>query len=362
MGIGASLALGFIKGVNSAKAERTERERLAQEKLLENRKNLTTFVADAVKSNMMEGQVGGIVTGAIEAGEITSMSQILPLVVDLNAEADTNTITYGQISFPVTNEKYYENISGGDLLKAGNTWLNEHENILSNAANRQAFAEYFAQDDDAREFFLQNLTRYTEHYISGNIKYNTGEDGVLRGFYDPKGQFTSVYDFAKQLESPVNTTEMTHTKLIDEAAALGTIGDPKTALVLSFKDTGGTTQSSVVQFSQSEYEAITQLGSNLGFSSPQQLVDNFDDLLIADTPDEAYSVLRKAAFFQSQGYNALTKTGGGSDAMRVSLGQELVTSYGQDRYRMAQAVAPIIKLEEDPSAASSRLSKKHLRS
>ena len=351
MGIGASLALGFIKGVNSAKAERTERERLAQEKLLENRKNLTTFVADAVKSNMMEGQVGGIVTGAIESGEITSMSQILPLVVDLNAEANTNTITYGQISFPVTNEKYYENISGGDLLKAGNTWLNEHENILSNAANRQAFAEYFAEDDDAREFFLQNLTRYTEHYISGNIKYNTGEDGVLRGFYDPKGQFTSVYDFAKQLESPVNTTEMTHTKLIDEAAALGTIGDPKTALVLSFKDTGGTTQSSVVQFSQSEYEAITQLGSNLGFSSPQQLVDNFDDLLIADTPDEAYSVLRKAAFFQSQGYNALTKTGGGSDAMRVSLGQELVTSYGQDRYRMAQAVAPIIKLEEDPSAA-----------
>jgi hypothetical protein len=351
MGMGASLALGFIKGVNSAKAERTERDRLQQEALLENRKNLTTFVSDAVKSNMMTGEIGGAIAAGIEVGQITSMSQILPLIADLNAEADTNTITYGQMSFPVTNKKYYENISGSDLLEAGNTWLGEHERILSDEVTRLAFANYLAQDDDAREYFLQNTTRYTEHYVAGQIKANTGEDGVLRGYSDPKGQFASIYAFANQLKSPVNTMEITNTQLVDEAVANGTIGDPKTALVLSFKDTEGTTQSSVVQFSQSEYGAITQISSNLGFNSPQQLVNNFDDLLIADNVDEAYSVLRRAAFYQSQGYGALNKTAGGSDAMRVSLGMDLIEVFGDDRYRMAQAVAPIIKLEEDPSAA-----------
>lgn len=37
--------------------------------------------------------------------------------------------------------------------------------------------------------------------------------------------------------------------------------------------------------------------------------------------------------------------------MRVSLGTDLIEVFGDDRYRMAQAVAPIIQLEEDPSAA-----------
>lgn len=351
MGMGAALALGFIKGVNSARIERTEKERLEKEALLEQRKGLTTFVADTVKGNMMNGEVGGALIAGIEAGQINSLSEVMPFVADLNAEADTNTITYGQISFPVTTDKYFENISGSDLLEAGNTWLLEHERILSDDATRQAFANYLAQDDDAREYFLQNLTRYTEHYISGQIKAGTGEDGVLRGFYDPEGQFASIYAFANQLESPVNTSEMTNTKLIDEAAALGTIGDTKTALVLSFKDTEGETQSSVVQFNQSEFEALTQIGSNLGFNSPQQLVNNFEDLVLADDADEAYSVLRKAAFYQSQGYGALAKTAGGSQAMRVGLGMDLVQSYGQDRYRMAQSVAPIIQLAEDPSAA-----------
>jgi hypothetical protein len=349
MGMGASLALGFIKGVNSAKAERTEKERLENEALLENRKNLTTFVSDAVKGNMMTGQVGGVVAGAIEAGQVTSMSQILPLIADLNAEADTNTITYGQISFPVITDKYFESISGSDLLQAGNTWLTEHERIFSDEATRQAFANYLAQDDDARGYFLQNLTRYTEHYVAGQIKSNTGEDGVLRGYSDPEGQFASVYDFANQLKSPVNTVEITNTGLIDAAVAAGNIGDPKTALVLSFKDTEGMAQSSVVQFSGPEFEALTQISSNLGFNTPQQLVNNFDDLLIADNADEAYSVLRRAAFYQSQGYGALNKTAGGSDAMRVSLGTDLIEVFGDDRYRMAQAVAPIIQLEEDPS-------------
>lgn len=351
MGIGASLALGFIKGVNSARIERTEKERLEKEALLEQRKGLTTFIADTVKDNMMNGEIGGALIAGVETGQINSLSEVMPFVADLNAEADTNTITYGQISFPVTTDKYFENISGSDLLEAGNTWLLEHERILSDEATRQAFANYLAQDDDAREYFLQNLTRYTEHYISGQIKAGTGEDGVLRGYYDPEGQFASIYAFANQLESPVNTSEMTNTTLIDEAVVSGTIADPKTALVLSFKDTEGTTQSSVVQFNQSEFEALTQIGSNLGFDSAQQLVNNFEDLILADDADEAYSVLRKAAFFQSQGYNALTRTGGGSDVMRLSLGQELVTSFGSDRYRMAQSVAPMIQLEEDPSTA-----------
>ena len=76
MGIGASLALGFIKGVNSATAERTEKKRLEREALLEQRKDLTTGLADLVKKELIGGQPASMIQLGIDSGQITSMSDI----------------------------------------------------------------------------------------------------------------------------------------------------------------------------------------------------------------------------------------------------------------------------------------------
>ena len=97
MGTGASLALGFIKGANSARIERTEKERLEREALLEQRKGLITFVADNVKANMLNGQVGGTLIAGIEGGQINSLSEVMPFVADLNAE-DTGQV-FGDLKY-----------------------------------------------------------------------------------------------------------------------------------------------------------------------------------------------------------------------------------------------------------------------
>lgn len=90
MGIGASLALGFIKGVNSARIERTEQEKLAQEKLLERRGNLTTMISDFVKDEKLDGKAAAHL-------EVLNMQGVLTEAMIFNAVVDLNDEDKGQV-------------------------------------------------------------------------------------------------------------------------------------------------------------------------------------------------------------------------------------------------------------------------
>ena len=121
MGTGASLALGFIKGVNSAKAERTEKARLQNEALLEQRKDLTTGLADLVKNEMVAGNVAAGLQLGIDMGQVTSMSDIYGAINSMS-EASGQGLTLegagGQsIYIPFGEELNYKDYSPFEIAQ-----------------------------------------------------------------------------------------------------------------------------------------------------------------------------------------------------------------------------------------------------
>lgn len=282
--------------------------------------------------------------------------ELMPHLTQLaNNMADVgNTFKIGSISLQKPNKKWDEDLRPDNPLRAGGTWLRYHNQLFSDENMRNKILQELEDNPTAAKLFYGDLNRYTKMYIDGQLLQKAETQYGDRTYRDPKVDYSMLYEYSKT--KPVDTANET---VLGKAVEDGQIEDPSKALVFTFRTPEGKFMKMPMEYTDSKIvEGINNIAILNGYKSAQEYIDDvengFSDRIRAKNPAEAYHVLTVAAGFEMAGYGALNSTAGGDEAMRVNLGMDLQTEFGDDARRQVQSLVPIVTIREEQKSGSKR--------
>lgn len=351
MGVGLSFLSGFLQGTVDAQKEKRQEELLQQQKNQERQDKLGGLVLDLIKEDKLSGEAGAAL---LRKDNLT--------MADLAAAANVmdgidSTIAYGSWKMPKP-EKWEEDIRPDNQLRAGGTWLRTMDLMARNADERARFIAEMQNNPTALENFRNDMLRYSDYYIKGQEKENRNPfTGVTSGYLKPSAAYAPLFDMLAEMNKPVDDNS---DAIIIEANK--DIDTPGNAVVFKFRSEDGTEMVEARQFDAGVYTSLEKIAINLNYkgngnTTPvQQLVNSFQDVYRADNADEAFAVLLTAAELERVGADAFNRTGGANNELAARVGVKLKDIFGDDRIAMAQAMAPLMVLNEDQFQKGSRYS------
>ena len=377
MGFGIALASGFIKEANAIGREKAKAKsdlaQLAQDNAVFEqqelfkariqsgvaRKKRGQEVEDAkrlaVSTALQQGLEDGTLTDAGMQAIGTGGIAIKPEYFDFSKtkaalDSVNNQMKYGIATFQKP-DKWDEDLRADNPKRAGGAWLGYFNNVFGDERRSSAFLEALRTDDNARNLFMNDLQKYSDYYIDGQLIREGIDPDATTSYKAPQADFKQLFDAAESIG--IKTDTDANPKIIKKALENGTIENPNNSVVVTFTSPENVQKKDAIDFSDTDFTSLRKLSQNAGYGdNVQEFVDNFTDFARADTAEDAYEVLLTAAYFQGQGYGALNKTAGGSAEMRANLGNDLQERFGDDPYLMAQSLAPLMTLPEDAGAAS----------
>jgi hypothetical protein len=349
-----SVAQGFMEGkVEQAKQQR-EIDAAEAERRAESDKDFAKAVVDTINSDDFSINKLNLlykVSGRGDQFNPDDYAEFANLANDIE-----NTIAVGTFSFQKP-EKWDEDLRPDNMLRAGGTWLRTFNTIAGDDMQWGKLSEALSKDPAAMRQFTNDFARYNDYYIMGMQKENRNPvSGAVSGYLNPSDAYGTLYTKMNELNAPVADNSDEVTKQLDED-----ITNPGSSVVFKFKDKDGVEQREARQFDEGTYSSLDSIALNLGYvgnenvSAVQQLVNSFADVSRANTADEAYQVLMAAAKLEKAGAFGFNRTAGMNNQSAAYVGNILTDSFGDDRILMVQAMAPLMKLEEDEFNKSSRM-------
>ena len=264
------------------------------------------------------------------------------------ADVDAS-FNYGSVKFQKPNKKWDEDTRGDNQLRAGDTWLRYFNNVFADKQKREELLSELDKNPLAKQKWIGQLTKFSNYYVDGQLqkKMETGSGDTK--FRSPDIMFPVLFNNLPS-KPAINVDE----KVKNAAAERGEIKDPSTALVFTFTAPDGEQRKEPFDYTTTELNSITAMATRAGFSDVQEYIKEFPDKIRAETAEEAYDILLTSADYHSKGYQQLNLTGGGSEAMRVSLGNDLKEDFGGDPYLEAQSLLPLVTIREDKKNESAR--------
>ncbi len=353
MSLFISLASGFLEG--QVEKQRDEALAIQQENEVtaERLKTGRGKVADLISSGKGTQEAVNALVGMYGLDPVGFAN-----VANMLGSADT-TISFGGDAFSIPKpEKWDDNIKASDLAVSGSTWMRTMNEVAQNPELWDKLSQELQNNMSVRKNFDNELNRYADYYTMGMQKKNTNPaTGVVSAYLKPSVAYAPLYEKLRllKLDAPDNSDKVTINNNPD-------IENPANAVVFKFRDTEGVEQLESREFNEGTYKSLGAIALNLGYrgnknTSPvQQLVDKFADVSRADNADEAFQTLLAAAELEKMGASSFNRTGGANTQLASSVGDKLVEKFGSDRVLMAQAMAPLMSLEEDQFNKNSRLS------
>lgn len=282
-----------------------------------------------------------------EVGDILDMS--------LHFNKEDSVIRYGNFTHrkPVNYDK---NINSGDLFVAGKEFFMTIEGILSDPEKSEEFKSELQNNPKALAQFNSDLERNTDYYVNGYQSKNTNPaTGSITGYVPPSEDFPSVFKFQNSVSPNQKITDTSDSVQKENLAIEGTIKNPKNSVVFKFISPEGTQSRDVLEFDEDKFQTLTRIALGLGMGDAQELVDRFQDVSRADNAEDAYGILFAAIDLEIQGATAFNRTSGVNNEKAAQIGSYLLTKFGQDRIMMAQAMQPLMRIDEDNGIRSKRM-------
>jgi len=352
MGIFTSFATGFLEGSVQVQKEKAAAELEQQKTDADRRDKLGTIIFDLIKDDKLTGDQGAELLGRSDL----TRADIAGMVNTIDA-VDSQIFTYGNFRYNKP-EDWDQNIRGDNLLLSGSTWMRTMNTVAQTPKLWDKLSKELQNNPTARKNFDNDFARYADYYTMGMIKENTNlATGVTSAYLEPSKAYAPLYDSLANLkiDAPDNSDKVIIENNKD-------IEIPANSVVFKFKDTEGLQQSEPREFTEGQYTSLEAIAINLGYkgkgntSAVQQLVNNFVDVSRADNAEDAYKVLLAAAELERIGASAFNRTAGVGTEDAARIGNELTQKFGDDRILMAQAMAPLMTLDEDQFNKNSRLS------
>lgn len=342
MGQGIAFASGLFEGMVDAKRRKDEIEKEKITTAADNIKAMQTEVFGLLKSK--EGQA--TVTDALL--EYVGLEGMINLSQPIN-EIDT-TISYGDFNL-TKPEKWDEDLRPDNLLRASGTWLRTFNTYLADPTNREQFLSHMALDNSARNLFQTDLLRYSDMYIDGYMKEKTNPNtGVVSSYLAPQAAYPILFETMKNLPD-VSAGDNTIEKKIAADVNDNLLTNPKTAVVFRWRGAEGEELLETREFKEKDFASLERIATGLNYGTGQQgvqsMVEAFQDVSRADNTDDAYQVLFAAVRLEQLGAADFNRTAGVPYQTANTIGTYLMDTYGQDRIMMAQAMAPLMVLDED---------------
>jgi len=206
-------------------------------------------------------------------------------------------------------------------------------------------------DDAARKQFQTDLLRYSDYYVDGYMKEKTNpQTGVVSSYLAPQAAYPILFDTMKNLPD-LDAGDNTVQKKIDADVSENLLTNPKTAVVFRWRSEEGEELLETREFKEKDFASLERIASGLNYGTGQQgvqsMVEAFQDVSRADNTDDAYQVLFAAVRLEQLGASNFNRTAGVPQPTANAIGNYLMDTYGQDRIMMAQAMAPLMVLDED---------------
>ena len=345
MAMGVAFVSGFLKGMNDVAREKNEKLLKEQELEAERKKMLGGWVVELAKSKNVDTNSEGFKNLASEAG-LSGLANISNTMGDIDS-----SINYGNAKF-VKPKDFDKNILLDNQMRAGGTWLTWANNTFADENSRARLMDELNKNPMAKKKFVGDLQRYSNLFIDGQILKKMETQSGDRTYIQPESAFNILYSNLGDLSGEVGVS--LDEKVVSAAAQKGEIKNPSNALVFTFTTGQNEAKKEPFDFTDTELNAITTIAQRNGYDNPQEYINNFKDVVRADTGREAYQVLITAAEFETKGYGQLNLTGGGSAEMRAQLGNDLIEEFGDDPYMQAQSIVPLVTIQEDKYAAANK--------
>ena len=260
-----------------------------------------------------------------------------------NQMADVDaSFNFGSVKFQKPNKKWDEDLRDDNQLRAAGTWLGYFNNVFADENKRNELMTELNKNPLAKQKWEGQLSKYSNYYIDGQILEKMKTPSGDRTYREPESVFPVLFgNLSSKPTIDVNN------KVKTAAAENGEIKDPSNALVFTFTTPNGEQKKEPFDYTPTELSSITAMATRAGFNDVQKYVDQFPDRVRAETAEGAYDILLTSADYHSKGYQQLNLTAGGSEAMRVALGNDLKEDFGGDPYLEAQALLPLVTIRED---------------
>ena len=376
MGIGIALASGFIRELNQIEKEKrasaAEKARLAQEqatfrsqefykstlRLGESKAAADTArnvaAAKSVSEALQEAIKGGYITEEGMANVGSGATVLKPEWIDLSKTANAmnevaSTFKYGNTKFRKPTEKWDEDLRADNPLRAGGAWLNFFNGYFEDENRGLAFLEDLKGDERAMNRFVEDVNKYSNYYIDGQLKKPNVDPALLSGYQEPESAYGTLFTFLKNNGVKVGDMQEASDKAIKTSAAdAGLIKNPETAVIFKYTTPEGVSKNETFDMEQGQWDSLTRIAATAGYgNNVQGFVNDFTDVSRAESGEQAYGILLDAVDFEIAGYSVFNTTGAGTTQDRIRLGQDLREKYGDDPYPAVQALATIMVVDED---------------
>lgn len=341
MGIFTSFATGFLEGSVQVQKEKAAAE-LEQKKIdAERRDTLGTIVFDLIKDGKLTGDQGAELLGRsdLTRADIAGM---------VNTMADVaGTENFGGYKLNLIQEYDYQKMSG---FERANVFWESFENQLSSEQGFQNALSYFNNNEQARNQ-LANAVRKNEYELRlGNVTRQTAANK------------TGVIDYINLPERYGNSSRLfdelgfqSVSQEADTAIAESVIDfDPETevAVLMNTRQTGGPIEPVAVGVDKSTYALWSEMASNTGYRTVQDMVSDFSvgaDFRQTDETPEQFAfrqndLLTKAATLHGEGFaDFLSNPALASQADTDKYLKRLKDITGGDREQQIQIMSMMVK-------------------
>jgi len=267
-----------------------------------------------------------------------------------NKMADVDaSFNFGSVKFQKPSKKWDEDLRSDNGVRAGGTWLGYFNSVFADEQKRNELLSELEKNPLAKQQWYGELEKYSNYYIDGQILDKMKTPSGDRTYREPESVFNVLFS-----NLPSKPVVDVNNKVKIAAAENGEIKDPSNALVFTFTAPDGEQKKEPFDYTTTQLNSITAMATQAGFNDVQEFIDEFPDTVRATTGQEAYDILLTSADYHSKGYQQLNLTGGGSEAMRVSLGNDLKEDFGGDPYLEAQALLPLVTIREDNKNAAAK--------
>ena len=350
MGIGIAFATGFLKGHTDVAKEKAEKKLKEQELAAEQQGKFSDAFIDYMKSDNPQQNMAEFLRDKAGYNQL-DLSYLGNTLGDIE-----NTERFGNFKFQ-TPENWGQDIRDDNPLRAGGVWLRTVQGLFTDEKSGPALIEELKSNPTALRVFNDKFKMYSDYYVMGMQNENTNPaTGAVSAYLPPSVAFAPLFEAVRGINQPApdNTNQLTIQNNPD-------IENPANSVVFKFRDEQGRQSMEAREFDEGTYTSLQALAINLGYkggqnvSPVQQMVDSYDDVMFANNADEAFKTLFIAAELERAGAGAFNMTGGGSEATRANIGNLLEEKFQGDRFLMAQAMAPLMALDEDQFNKNSRL-------
>lgn len=392
MGIGISLATGFMKELNVIDKER----RASKAKAAEDAASYLKFQKEELyKTQLKRGtdiassrreleqskreSVADALNQALEDGTITSdglaaigkgLTSFNPKWIDLSKSAsaieaaESNEIIKGdtgQFTWNLVAPLEYG--SGGSPYKRSQILWDSWQQQLSTEQGFNNALNFFKNDETARSN-LENLVKQNEAALRvGNITAQKAANVELTGL-----QYIDLaenYGNATRLFDELGFQNVEELSLKEIGQQLYDIGEDEEAILFPTRDTaeGGLVGGIFIPVKKTDIKHLDAMASRTGYSSAQQMVAAFNyragerpaDMTDQEFAAQQNSVLLKAIKLEQAGYGDMLANPSlmnGQDASRFY--GELQRTFKGDKQAMAQAVSLLVATPEGTFVKSRR--------